>query len=147
MKIAILYGSSYGKTRAVVKRVVQGLSSATDIYDVKDRHPWDLLLTHDLFLFFCPSYGDEELQSDMEEFFRNCNLDLTERWFVVCELGNYYGYDNFSFGPLSIIRDTLLERGGVELCEPLSLDSFPRTHWGHLDKWVGVLNGKIYDHL
>ena len=147
VKIAILYGSSHGKTRKVVQRVVESLIFAPDVFDVKAGRSWDLLLDYDLFLFFCPTYGDEELQSDVEDFLRFCNIDMTKRWFAVCELGNYYGYENFSFGVLNIIRETLFEWGGLELCEPLSLDSLPRTHWGHLDEWVNVLNAKIRCHV
>ena len=147
MKTAILYGSSHGKTRKVIAEVLKQLTVQPDVFDVKKGVDPKRLAEYDLLAFFCPTYGDEELQDDFETFLIRFDLDLTGKHFVICELGNYYGYDDFSFGALHIIRRRLLELNGRELCEPLSLDSFPRTHWEHLLDWVNHLNTKLHEHV
>jgi len=144
MKAAILYASSHGRTRKVLGEVLQHLALRPDVYDVKEGMAQDRLADYDLLVFLCPTYGDEELQEDMENFLDAFTLDLHGKRFAICELGNYYGYDDFSFGAMRIIRARLLQLGGKELCEPLSLDSFPKTAWGHLSDWVKHLNTKLH---
>ena len=147
MKTAIVYASSHGKTRKVLAEVQKFLCVSPDVFDVKDGVDPERLAAYDLLAFFCPTYGDEELQDDFEKFLLQFDLDLTGKQFVICELGNYYGYEDFSFGAMPIIRRRLLELHGRELCEPLSLDSFPRTHWGHLEDWVEHVNEKLHEHV
>lgn len=147
MKAALLYGSTHGKTRKVVAEVLPRLGIRPDVFDVKDRPGAAELAASEVLLFFCPTYGDEELQADMEEFLAGFSLDLSGRHFAICELGNYSGYDNFSLGAMRIIRAHLLRMNGIELCEPLSLDSFPRLHWGHLFDWVERLNTRLNERL
>ncbi|MBA4150015.1 MAG: flavodoxin domain-containing protein [Verrucomicrobia bacterium] len=147
MKIAILYGSSHGKTSKVVAETVQHLNMPVDVFDVRLIGSSSELVDYDLFIFFSPTYGDEELQSDMEEFLLRCELSLAGKHFAICELGSYYGYEDFSFGAMRILRKHLLQWNGCELCEPLSLDSFPRTNREHLLNWVDYLKGQINEHF
>jgi len=147
VKAAILYASSHGRTKKVLAEVVGHLLIRPDLFDVKEGVDQQRLAEYDLLAFFSPTYGDEELQQDMEDFLERFTLDLTGKQFVICELGNYYGYDDFSFGPMRIIRQRLIELHGTELCEPLSLDSFPRTAWAQLLHWVEHLNGRLKRHV
>jgi len=142
MNAAILYASTHGRTRRAVAEAVQHLRLKADVFNVAETAP-SAVADYPLLLVFCPTYGDEELQDDMEDFLANFHLDLSGRFFAICELGSYYGYDDFSFGAMRIIRKKLLDLGGRELCEPLSLDSFPRTNWIHLLDWVDYLNARI----
>jgi flavodoxin len=144
MKAAILYASSHGRTRKVLGEVLQHLAIRPDVFDVKEGLKPPQLADYDLLVFLCPTYGDEELQDDMENFLDDFTLDLAGKQFAICELGNYYGYDDFSFGAMRIIRRRLIELRGTELCEPLSLDSFPKTAWGHLLDWVKHLNKTLH---
>jgi flavodoxin len=147
MKIAILYGSTHGKTSKVVTKVVEHLSLPADVFNVRSIESSAALADYDLFLFFSPTYGDEELQTDMEEFLLRCEFNLSGKHFAICELGSYYGYEDFSFGAMRLLRAHLLQWNGLELCEPLSLDSFPKVNWEHLLNWVDYLNGKINEHF
>ena len=147
MKAALLYASEHGKTRKVVAEVLKQLRLAPDVFDVKNISGQEVLTQYDLLLFFCPTYGDEELQDDMENFLRHFELDMTGKRFAICELGNYYGYNDFSFGAMRIIREHLLELHGEELCEPLSLDSMPKMSLEHLLRWVELLNSKLHEHI
>jgi flavodoxin len=144
---ALLYGSSHGMTRKVVKQFADRSPFKFEIHDVAERPESDLFSSCSLLGFFCPTYGDEELQEDMETFLVGFHLDLTGKYFFICELGNYYGYEAFRFGALHIIRRRLLELNGRELCGPLSLDAFPKVHWGHFDRWADTVNEKVEKHV
>jgi flavodoxin len=146
MKTALLYGSSNGRTRKAVNESLACLAVKPDVFDVKDDQA-EHVSNYDLLMFFSPTYGDEELQHDMEEFIRRFSLDLTGKQFAICELGNFYGYEDFSFGAMPILRRRLLELGGKELCSPLSLDSMPRVNWEHLKRWIEYVNGHINDNV
>jgi flavodoxin len=143
MKTALLYASSHGKTKKVIGEVLTRLKVQPDVFNVKEVPDPRPLAAYDLFLFFCPTYGSEELQTDMEDFLARFQLELNGKWFAICELGNYYGYDDYSFGAMRIIRHHLLNQRARELCEPLSLDSFPKVPWDHLFDWVNYLNRKL----
>ena len=146
MKSALLFSSQHGRTRKVVDVAMRELTVKPDRLDVKEAPSPETLSSYDLLLFFCPTYGDEELQQDMEDYLRQLALDLTGKRFAVCELGNYYGYDDFSFGAMRILRRRLLELNGRELCQPLSLDSLPKVNWGQLSRWVAAVNLSLNHH-
>lgn len=98
MKIALLYGSSHGRTRKAVNESLERLTIKPDVFDVKDLTSTEQFSVYDILMFFCPTYGDEELQPDMEKFITDFSLDMSGKQFVICELGNYYGYEDFSLG-------------------------------------------------
>ena len=144
LKAALLYSSQHGKTRKVVAQVVKELWIAPEVFDVANGVDHATLAACDLLLFFTPTYGDEELHEDMENFLANFNVNLSTRCFVICELGNYYGYD-FAFGAMPILRRRLLELNGTELCTPLSLDSLPKLNWAHLTRWIDHVNQALHE--
>lgn len=143
MKSALIFCSPHGRTRKVVEHALQELAVKPDVFDLKDAQPTDILRDYDLLLVFCPTYGDEELPEAMENYILNLKTDLTGRLFTICELGNYYGYDDYCFGAMNIIRQCLEKLGARELCSPLSFDSLPKVNWNHLSNWVRFVN----DHL
>jgi flavodoxin len=147
MKIALLYGSSHGRTRKAVNESLERLAIKPDVFNVKDEPLKGNLSDYDLLMFFCPTYGDEELQPDMEKFITNFSLDLTGKRFVICELGNYYGYEDFSFGAMPILKRHLIGLSAEELCSPLSLDAMPRVEWGQLHRWIEYVNGNLNNHV
>jgi len=130
-----------------VKEVLLRLNVQPEVFDVKDRPSNEQLADFDLFLFFTPTYGDEELQEDMENFIEGFDLDLRGKQFVICELGNYYGYDTYSFGAMAILRQRLIKLNGREIFSPLSLDSYPKLHREHLFDWVEQLNARLEQHV
>lgn len=142
MKATLLYATTYGKTRRVVTEVTRQLEFAVDVYNVKEIE-LPLSSSYELLVLFCPTYGDEELQDDMEQFLVRFQPNLSGKKFCVCELGNYYGYDDFQFGAMRIIRSHLLALRATEIFEPLSLDSYPRVPWNHLSDWVKRLNQAV----
>jgi flavodoxin len=143
MKAALLFSSRHGRTRKVVDSAMRQLSLSPDVFDVGAGSVHEKLRDYELLLFFAPTYGDEELEQDMEAFLAGLTQDLSGKRFVICELGNYYGYEDFSFGAMRILRRRLLELNGRELCAPLSLDSFPRLDWSQFDRWVASVNRSL----
>lgn len=140
MKSALIYASTHGRTVQVVDRLLARLEVKPEVFRIQKGAIPTGLEKFDLLLFICPTYGLEELQEEMEEFILHWHPDLHARHFAVCELGNYYGYESFSFGALRILRDRLLGLGGTEWCQGLSLDAFPRVAWSQLDRWAALLN-------
>ena len=117
----IVYDSVHGKTKQVALKFPDA-SSITQI----DK------LWADVILFLCPTYGDEELPHNMETFL----ISLTDtKMYVICELGNYYGYEDFGFGAKKIIETVLNQKGWTKFHKGLSLDSFPTIDWNTFNKW------------
>jgi flavodoxin len=143
MKTIILYGSTRGSTERVVEALSKYLTFYYEIKNVKSLQSSEILNQYDLLIFFSPTYGDEELQDDMEKFLSICNNDLSNKFYAICELGNYYGYDDFSFGAMKIIRRKLDALNAKQLIQPLSMDSLPKKDWNALEKWCQLLNEKL----
>ena len=122
MKIQVVYDSNHGKSKTVAQKFN---------FDVK--HVNDFELWADIVLFICPTYGDEELPSNMEKFL--INLKTENKLYVICELGNYYGYDDFEFGAKKIIEQSLNKLNWKKFHNGLSLDSMPNIDWNVFDVW------------
>jgi flavodoxin len=144
MKTVVLFASSRGSTRRVVKRLDEILEFSFDCFDVKSLKDSSSLEKYELLLFFCPTYGNEELPLDMERFIVNFKLDMSSKYYTICELGNYYGYET-DFGAMKIIRYHLEKLCGKEILSPLSMDSLPKKDWMALATWCGKLNKIVRD--
>ncbi|BBL71580.1 flavodoxin domain-containing protein [Methylogaea oryzae] len=142
-RAAVLYGSSRGNTRKVVARLPEQLHFAVDVLDVAERPEPAALAPYSVLLFFASTWGDGELQKDMEAFLAGRALSLQGKRYAICELGNYYGYDDYEFGAMRIIRHHLEAAGGQELIEPFSMDSLPRKDWDGLARWCALLNAAM----
>lgn len=95
----------------------------------------------DVTLFICPTYGDEELPHDMEDFL--LKLNVKNKLFVICEIGNYYGYDDFTFGAKEVIQRYLQSLGWKKFYSGISLDVIPVIRWNVLNTW----KDKLYENL
>lgn len=140
MNAVVLYGSSRGSTRQAVARLSSYFEFPFQVFDVKRVEDVGTLGRYDLFLVFSPTYGDAELQPDMEKFITGFKLDMSNKYYAICELGNYYGYDDFEFGAMKIIRYHLDKLHGKELIKPLSMDSLPKKDWEAFVAWCKQVN-------
>lgn len=131
---AAIAATGGGYAREVARRVVTRLHRPCRLYDATEP----ILQPPDVLLFFSPTYGDAELHDSMEACLRR--LAWRERAFGICELGNYYGYDEPEFGSAKIFRAHLLPLGWREVFPTLSLDSLPTPIWEDLDRWIARLN-------
>jgi flavodoxin len=143
MRIVVLFGTTYKTTKRVVDALGEYFKFSYDVFNVADISLPNVAMEYDLFIIFCPTYGDEELQEDMENFLINSEVDLLGKVHIVCETGNYYGYDSFEFGAKKIISHELVTRGSAEYEPGLSLDTLPRISWHVLERWAKDLNEKL----
>lgn len=130
MEAQVIYDSNHGKSKIIAHK-----------FDYEVSHVNNAKLWADLIIFICPTYGDEELPADMEKFL--INLKLTNKLYVICELGNYYGYEEFEFGAKKIIENCLKTLLWKEFFPSLSLDSLPIIDWNTFYTWKGKLEHVI----
>lgn len=142
-KAALIYGSSRENTARLARSLPRALIAPLDVLNAADVHSLEQIEVYDVYLFFASTWGDGELQIDMENFFVRHELDLTGKAYAICELGNYYGYDDFEFGALRIMQDFLTRAGGHELLEPFCMDSLPTKDLENFRRWVALLNDKL----
>lgn len=95
---------------------------------------------YDMVLIIAPTYGDQELQDTMEEFLLSLNAEKTSVKYIICEIGNYYGYDDYTFGSGQIIDKYLKQFGAEKLMDVESIDSLPQIDWNAANKWIDKLN-------
>jgi flavodoxin I len=143
MRALVIYGSSRGNTRLVVNRLSEKLDFYIDIAEVSTLLDPNKIMEYDLLLFFASTWGDGELQIDMENFFIRHLINLNGKPYAICELGNYYGYDDFTFGAAYILKNLLEKWNGYELVESFSMDSFPLKDWNSLARWCNLINNNI----
>lgn len=124
----------------VANRIQSMLAFPITIQDIKSVAKISFFDDYKLILFFASTWGDGELQIDMENFFTSFFLDLQGKKYAMCELGNYYGYDDFEFGALRVMRHFLIKTGGEEIIQPLCMDSLPHKDWIGLHRWCSLLN-------
>lgn len=143
MKSLVVYGSTWGSTKKVVQRLPEWLSFPVEIVNVNSLVNDESFKEYDLLMFFSSTSGDQELQADMEKFLLQNALKLSGKPYAVCELGNYFGYDDFEFGAECIISYFLRVGGGTELIPPFAMDTFPNRDWKGLARWCSILNEKV----
>ena len=98
----IIYGSLTGNARRVAQNIQQKLEAK--LYNSKEFYNLDDILKSNSnsaeLVFVASTWGDGELQSDMENLLINSTKLKTPKLCHIVELGNYYGYDDFEFGAL-----------------------------------------------
>lgn len=122
MKIITLYDSIHGKS----KKVASLLPNHIHVSNIKKIEKYDF------FIFICPTYGDEELPIEMENFI--IKLKTKNKYYTICELGNYFG-DTYDFGAKIIIEKLLQNLNWKKFHPCLSLDSMPNIQWNDFYKW------------
>jgi Flavodoxins len=88
-------------------------------------------------ILICPTYGDEELEENMENCLINTSWSLHQgKTFSIVELGLYRGYEITELGAGRIIQ-YCLEKNGLKKTTPtLSLDSVYSPPMELLEKWL-----------
>lgn len=88
-------------------------------------------------IIVCPTYGDEELPFDMEDFL--INLKIKNKNYAVCELGNRFGHEGEEGFGAALIVEHILDKLNWKKLGRLSLDSVPEIDWECLRKWTDSL--------
>lgn len=138
MKMAVLHSANpNSNSMRVVERVRARLGLA-------DFHVGDPSIPDDselAWIIVVPNYGDGEIQAAMENFLVGTHLRPGR--FVVIELGNYYGFDDWGYGAADKVQRLLGARGGELVFTSLSMDSLPHLDWPTLDRWLSALQSEV----
>jgi len=86
----------------------------------------------ELIMFVVSNVGDEELPQQTENFL--CNLGLRNKEYMVCELGNYLGLENYCGCKQVLIK--LLNKLGWHKVADTSIDSMPSLDLIALNTWI-----------
>jgi len=122
MKIALLYGSSTGRTRAAAERIRHELASR--LAEQGDENPGtavcldvkqagtDGFVDADLLIVGASTWSVGELQEDWERLFPQlANVDLSGRRVALFGLGDQRNYRDTFVDAMGILHDTLCAQG------------------------------------
>jgi flavodoxin len=92
----------------------------------------------ELLVVIVANYGDEELQPEMERYLLKCEAKNIR--YALCELGNYFGFEDDCFGCKKEALRILDEKSWVCM-DQISIDSFPELDKKKLMAWVKKIHG------
>jgi len=142
MKVVLYYMATNetGTSGRIVTKLKEELKFAVEYRNIMQAPNISEIATFDIVIFLIATYGDQELQDDIERFLLSINSSIKPGKYATCELGNYYGYEDFTTGAGSIVDNYLSPKGWV-CCMPLtSVDTLPLLDWKAVDRWIHILN-------
>jgi hypothetical protein len=93
-----------------------------------------------------PNHGDAEVQEDVEKFLVARGKEV-QQW-VVLEIGNYYGFDDWSYGARERIALFMKKNGKPDEALPGGgIDTLPLIDWATLDRWCDTVFRKEAAHV
>jgi flavodoxin len=148
MKTIVVYAAANpnGSSAKVVEELRQLLEFPFEAVNVANSPATVPLPPFDLLLMVIATYGDQELLDVVEEFITTRTAELKNKAYSVCELGNYYGYDDFEFGAKQIVEFQLNGLGAFLFCPGVSADSLPKLDWRAVKAWGRNLNQTVKNH-
>jgi len=93
------------------------------------------LAPHDPIILVIGNTGDEELPQPMEDYL--FGLTVTGKRYHVCELGNYFGFENYK--GCKKVAMKLLDALGWKKLSDVSLDSLPTLDTESLEAWASAI--------
>lgn len=145
MKIIVVYAatSPQGSSAKIVAELPKLLPCPFQAINVAPDPRGVHLPNHDLALWVIATYGDQELLDHVEDFLVTRAPELSGARYSICELGNYYGYDDFEFGAKQITETRLRELGCHEFCPGASVDSLPILDWRAVNAWCRQITANL----
>lgn len=136
MDTLILYSSRGNSAKKVADSILENLKQNAQIFCLNNNDIRAQSLNFSSLILVCPTYGDEELETDMEFFLINSDWNNhVNKFFSVCELGLYRGYTETSQGAGAIISNYLKSKGLFLHKKILSVDSIPLEDFSLIRKW------------
>jgi flavodoxin len=141
MKIVLYYAAlnPNGSSGRIVARLQEKIKMQIDFKNMADQPDPNEIASYDFIIFLVATYGDQELQGDIEKFLVSIEKDLSGKRFSICEMGNYYGYDDYYFGSGQIIQNHLISRHAQRQMRIAPVDSLPKMDWWAVDHWISEL--------
>lgn len=135
-----------GSSAKVVEELKQLLNFPFEAINIAAAPETVPLPSFDILLMVIATYGDQELLDVVERFLTSRNGELKGKKYSVCELGNYYGYDDFEFGAKQIAEFQLSRLGNTLFCQGASADSLPKLDGRAIKAWGRELNQTMQNH-
>jgi flavodoxin len=136
MDYFIVYASRGNSARKVAEAVRTNFLEMPDIICLNEVKITAENLKFDYLILICPTYGDEELETQMEKFLIDSDWSLhSNKLFSVCELGLYRGYKEIAQGAGRIIANFLQSKGMILNQRIMSVDSIPLEDFSLIFKW------------
>jgi flavodoxin I len=133
-KIAILYGSSTGNTKAVADKLAKLLNA--DMYDVATSSP-GILSGYKNLVLGVSTWGLGDLQDDWEDFLpKLVKADLTNKVVAIYGLGDAEGYPDTFVDGIGTIYKAIMDKG----CKITGLTD---TSDYKFDESMAVVDGKF----
>ncbi len=144
MKSLVLYAAAHpkGSSATIVQELKGLLHGPFEAVNLAGLPSPRSLPPYDVLLLITATYGDAELLDAVEYFLTHPDLDVRDKSYSVCELGNYYGYDDFTFGAKAVAEFQLQRKQAREFCPGASVDSLPRIDWHAIKSWCQRINSK-----
>lgn len=101
------------------------------------------MTNYKVLIFIVATYGDQELHDSYEEYIISKGNFNSNHKFSICEIGNYYGYDDFELGGGRIVKTHIENFQAKEILPMYSIDSLPLIDDRKLNKWLDELSEKI----
>lgn len=125
--IVVLHNNKTGNNALVAEIICEKFGCGSVAADSNpDLSPFDLVIV------VVSNTGDEELSQPMEDYLFNLRLE-GKRYFV-CELGNYFGFENYS--GCKKVAFKLLDELGWDRLGDVSIDSLPTLDTVKLNEWL-----------
>ena len=106
--------------------------------EVIDFHTLPLTPIPDGLLIISPNHGDAEVPEDLEKFLLARGGEINN-W-VVLEIGNYGGFDDWSYGARERIALYMKQQGKKDEAFPgAGIDTLPRIDWHNLTRWCDTI--------
>lgn len=125
--IAVIHNKKTGNNFIVGKMIAENFNC--DILSAEDNPSINI---YDIIFFVISNIGDEELCQPMEDYIYN--LKIRNKKFLVCELGNYFGFESY-IGCKKIVFN-LLDKLNWEKISDISIDSLPTVDFNSLKNWI-----------
>jgi flavodoxin len=137
MKVVVIYASRGNSAKVISEYIKDSLQLEALLVCVNGNNIDAAELDFDHLILVCPTYGDEELEIEMELFLTRSNwFRHKNSSFSVCELGLYRGYLETTMGAGKIISDFLISKGLVRKGSLLSVETMPINSFLLINKWV-----------
>jgi flavodoxin len=132
--IAVLHshkpGNNFQVASIIASRLKCNLLAATDSPSLE---------RYDVVIVVAANTGDEELSKTMESYLMN--ITLTDKHYLVVEIGNYFGLDNY-YGCRQVVSG-LLDRLGWKKLGEKTIDSTPSLDEEEVELWLSFVQENI----
>jgi flavodoxin len=136
MNYLIVYASRGNSAKKVAEVIRSDFQVKPEIICLNEKKITAERLKFDYLILICPTYGDEELETEMENFLIDSDWSLhVQKMFSVCELGLYRGYKETAQGAGLIIAKFLKAKGMILNQKIMSVDSIPLEDFSLITKW------------